>query len=79
MPGKALGYITLGVIRMNLRPPQNHKLSLLGALVAYPVGKVVLRVLTLGRYPPENQPHSALFVALTPWWLFGILVTLIYS
>jgi len=64
---------------MNLRPPENHKLSLLGAFIAYPVGKVLLRALTLGHYPPESQPHNALFVALTPWWVFGILVTLIYS
>jgi hypothetical protein len=52
---------------------------LLGAYVAYPLGKVALRVLTIGRYPPENEPHSALFVAFTPWWLFGIVITLLYS
>lgn len=37
---------------MNLRPPKNHKLSLLGALIAYPVGKLLLRLLTLGHYRP---------------------------
>lgn len=64
---------------MRLLPPPNNKLSFLGAFVAYPLGKVALRFLTLGRYPPENKPHNALFVALTPWWLVGTIVTLIYS
>lgn len=69
----------MGVMGMNLRPPRNHKLSLLGAVVAYPLGKMALRLLTLGHYPPEDRPHNALFVALTPWWLFGIIITLVYS
>jgi hypothetical protein len=72
-------YIVLGSKQVKLFPPPNHKLSLLGAYVAYPLGKVALRVLTIGRYPPEKEPHSALFVASTPWWLFGIVITLLYS
>ena len=64
---------------MKLLPAGNHKLSVLGAYIAYPLGKVLLRVLTLGRYPPEDKPHNALFVALTPWWVFGIAVTLIFG
>jgi hypothetical protein len=64
---------------MKLLPAGNHKLSLLGAYVAYPIGKILLRVLTLGHYPPEEKDHSALFVALTPWWIFGIALTLIYN
>lgn len=64
---------------MNLLPPPKHKLSLLGAYIAYPLGKLALRLLTFGHYPPEDRPHSALFVALTPWWLFGIVVALVYS
>ena len=64
---------------MKLLPPQNHQLSILGAFVAYPIGKVLLRLLTLGAYPPEDKPHSALFVACAPWWVFGIVVTVVYS
>lgn len=64
---------------MKLLPPQNHKLSLIGAFVAYPIGKLLLRALTIGHYPPENEPHNALFVAFTPWWFFGTVITLIYS
>lgn len=64
---------------MKLLPPPNHKLSLLGAFLAYPLGKVALRILTFGHYPPEDKPHNAMLVAFTPWWLFGIIVTLLFS
>lgn len=64
---------------MKLLPTGNHKLSLLGAYVAYPLGKVLLRVFTLGRYPPEDTPHNALFVALVPWWVFGAVLTVVYG
>lgn len=64
---------------MKLLPTGNHKLSLLGAYIAYPIGKLLLRVLTLGKYPPEEKHHSALFVALTPWWIFGVALTLFYN
>jgi hypothetical protein len=64
---------------VKLLPPPNHKLSVLGAFIAYPVGKLLLRAMTFGAYPPEEKPHSELFVALTPWWVFGIVLTLLYS
>ncbi len=64
---------------MKLFPPPNHKLSILGAYLAYPLGKVALRILTVGRYPPEEAPHNAMFVAFSPWWIFGIVITLVYS
>ena len=64
---------------MRLLPPSGHTLSLLGAYIAYPIGKLALRLLTLGYYPPENRPHNTMFVSLTPWWLFGTIITLVYS
>lgn len=64
---------------MKLLPPRNHELGFLGEYIAYPLGKISLRILTLGRYPPEDKPHNAIFVAFTPWWLFGTIVTLLYS
>jgi hypothetical protein len=64
---------------MKLLPPANQKISALGAYIAYPIGKILLRVLTLGRYPPEDKEHSALFVMLSPWWFFVIVITLLYS
>ena len=60
---------------MRLLPPPNHNLSLLGAYIGYPIGKVILRILTLGRYPPENSPHNDMLVAFTPFWVFGIVFT----
>jgi len=60
---------------MRLLPPPNHKLSLLGAYIGYPLGKIILRILTLGRYPPEDSPHNDMLVALTPFWVFGIVFT----
>lgn len=64
---------------MKLLPPENHKLSLIGAFIAYPIGKIMLRLLTLGHYPPENKPHNAALVALSPWWILGTVLTLLYS
>ncbi|MFN3811245.1 MAG: hypothetical protein ACK4S6_11555 [Roseateles asaccharophilus] len=64
---------------MKLLPPENHKLSLMGAFIAYPIGKIMLRLLTLGRYPPENKPHNAALVALSPWCILGTVLTLLYS
>jgi hypothetical protein len=64
---------------MQWLPPPNAHLSMLGRFIAYPVGKVLLRCLTLGRYPPENRPHNALFVALTPWWFFCIVAVVAFS
>ena len=66
-------------VLMKLLLPPNHKLSSLGQFVAYPIGKLLLRVLTLGKYPPEDEPHNALFVALAPYWIVGTLLTLIFS
>ncbi len=64
---------------MKLLPPPNHKLGLLGEFIAYPLGKILLRILTLGGYPPEDEPHNELMVALAPWWVFGIVITWLYS
>ena len=64
---------------MRLLPPPNHKLSLVGAYVAYPIGKLVLRLLTFGYYPPEDKPHNDMFVALTPYWFFGIALMVYWS
>jgi hypothetical protein len=66
-------------LKLKLLPTGNHKLGLLGAFVAYPIGKVLLRILTLGHYPPEDRPHNALLVAMTPWWVFGIVITVVYG
>ena len=64
---------------MKLFPPPNHKLSLLGAYVAYPIGKLALRLVTLGRYPPEDKPHNTMMVGLTPWFLLCIVVAFAFS
>lgn len=64
---------------MKLLPPENHKLSLMGAFIAHPMGNIMLRLLTLGHYPPENKPHNAALVALSPWWILGTVLTLLYS
>jgi hypothetical protein len=53
--------------------------SLLGRFVAYPIGKIILRVLTLGKYPPENVKHNYLFVMLVPWVLFCVIAIVVYS
>ena len=36
----------------------------------------MLRIMTLGSYPPEDQKHNALFVAIFPWFMviLGFLV-----
>jgi hypothetical protein len=59
-------------------PPESHA-NAIGRYVAYPLGKILLRVLTLGRYPPEHRPHNFLFVMLFPWVLFCVLAVVIYS
>ena len=61
---------------MKLTPPDNAPLSLVGSYIGYPIGKVMLRIMTLGSYPPEDQKHNALFVAIFPWFMviLGFLV-----
>ena len=63
---------------MKWLPPEKAPLSILGRLI-YPLGKIMLLSITLGRYPPENKPHNALFVALFPWWAFVIIAVIIYG
>ena len=63
---------------MKLLPPPDHKLSLLGVYIGYPIGKLMLRALTWGNYPPEDRRHNALFVALTPYWLVGAVLTFVF-
>jgi hypothetical protein len=53
--------------------------SLLGRFVAYPIGKVMLRLLTLGIYPPEEAKHNYLFVMLFPWVVFCVVAVIAYS
>jgi hypothetical protein len=59
-------------------PTESHA-NAVGRYVAYPLGKILLRALTLGRYPPEHRPHNYLFVMLFPWVLFCVLAVVIYS
>jgi hypothetical protein len=58
-------------------PPESHG-SLLGRFIAYPIGKLLLRLLTIGKYPPEEAKHNYLFVMLFPWVLFVVLAVIIY-
>ena len=64
---------------MRLTAPKNSLLSLIGAYIAYPIGKILLRVLTLGRYPPEEKKHNVLFVALFPWFAFLVIAVIAYN
>ncbi|MCE1243962.1 hypothetical protein [Oryzomicrobium sp.] len=51
-----------------------------GALVTYPLGRVLLLVLTLGRYPKEK--HNKVFVAFFPGiflLVFFALLAVVYS
>jgi len=59
-------------------PPESYG-SLLGRFVAYPIGKVILRLLTLGTYPPEETKHNYLFVMLFPWVVFCVVAVIAYS
>ena len=61
---------------LRLTPPESAPLSLVGSYIFYPIGKVMLRIITLGSYPPEDQKHNALFVAIFPWFMV-ILVFLV--
>lgn len=59
-------------------PSDSHG-SLLGRFVAYPIGKLLLLALTLGKYPPEEKKHNYLMVMLFPWIFFTVFVTILYS
>jgi hypothetical protein len=59
-------------------PPESYG-SMMGRFVAYPIGKVLLRVLTLGRYPPENEKHNDLLVIIFPWVFFCVVALIVYS
>ena len=61
---------------MSLTPPENAPLSLIGSYIAYPIGKIMLRMLSFGKYPPEHDKHNSLFVAIFPWFaiIIGFLV-----
>ena len=61
---------------MKLTPPESAPLSPVGAYVFYPVGKLLLRIITLGGYPPEDEKHNSVFVAIFPWFLviLGFLI-----
>jgi hypothetical protein len=61
---------------MKLTPPADAPLSFLGSYIAYPIGKILLRVLTFGSYPPELRKHNYFFVALFPWFaiIAGFLI-----
>ena len=51
-------------------------------IVMYALGKLMLRTLTLGRYPRKGQPHSKRFVSSFPVLvLVGlfVLLTVVYS
>ena len=61
-----------------IAPPDSHG-SALGRFIAYPLGKLVLRIITFGTYPPEHAKHNYLFVMLFPWVLFVIVITAFYS
>ena len=64
---------------MRLTPPANSPLSIAGRYIAYPIGKISLKILTLGHYPPEDKKHNALFVAIFPWLAFLIVAGFTYS
>ena len=61
---------------MRLTPPEGAPLSQIASYIGYPLGKVMLRILTLGRYPPENSKHNSVFVSLFPWFaiIIGFLI-----
>ena len=60
-------------------PKSPHKLSLIGAFIGYPLGKLILLIVTIGQYPNSDKQHNELFVALTPLWVFFIGVTLYFE
>ena len=64
---------------MKMFPPEGTKLSLLGAYITYPIGKIMLRILTIGKYPPEERKHNDLFVGLFPWFFFCIVAGLYWG
>ena len=61
---------------MKLTPPESAPLSLVGSYVFYPVEKLMLRIITLGSYPPEDKKHNSVFVAIFPWFvvILGFLI-----
>ena len=60
-------------------PTKGSKLSLVGRFVAYPIGKLSLRILTLGKYPPEKENHNELFVAIFAWAVFSVFAVFYWS
>ena len=64
------------ITHLRFTPPENAPLNLVGSYIAYPIGKVMLRIITLGSYPSEVRKHNSLFVAIFPWFMIilGFLV-----
>ena len=62
-----------------LLPNFPNKLSLIGAFIGYPIGKMMLLIFTLGQYPDKNKKHNEMFVALTPLWVFFVGVTIYFD
>ena len=52
------------------------------SILLYLLGKLLLRVLTLGKYPKSGVPHNAEFVTLFPGLVLAaifVAITVIYS
>ena len=62
--------------QLKLTPPESAPLNAVGSYVFYPVGKLLLRIITVGSYPPEDRKHNSVFVAIFPWFvvILGFLI-----
>lgn len=47
--------------------------------VLHPIGVVILRLLTLGRYPPKNADYNHQLVASVPLVIALAVVTVLFS
>jgi len=64
---------------MKLFPTEGKNLSLIGRYIGYPIGKIGLRVVTLGHYPPENKKHNELLVSMFSWAFFCVFSVVYWS
>lgn len=64
---------------MKLFPNKGNNLSFLGAYIAYPIGKILLKAITIGKYPPEAKKHNEMLVAIFPLVTAAVLATFIMS
>lgn len=52
------------------------------SIIMYTLGKLLLRLLTIGKYPKQGQPHNVDFVTMFPGYvLFAVfaVITVVYS